>query len=79
MVVVTCIAMILFTIAALVTSIGIGLAGLGLFIWTFSAVYDMDEIGFHPPIVWNDGSIWVKHSSRHVIPVKKNSEDEKEE
>ncbi len=78
MVVVTCIAMILFTIAALVTSIGIGLAGLGVFIWTFSAVYDMDEIGFHPPIVWNDGSIWVKHSSKHVT-LKKNSEDENDQ
>lgn len=75
MVVITCIGMILFAIAALVASIGIGLAGLAVFVWAFSAVYDMDELGFHPPIVWNDGSIWVKHSSRHVIPVKKDDTD----
>lgn len=72
---------ILLAIAAIIAAIGIGLAGLAAFIWAFCATCDAcDDSGFHPPLVWDDGSIWIKHLPTHPKTLhKKNPENEENE
>lgn len=73
---------LLFAFAAILTAFGIAAAGISWFLWSVAATSDpmCEELELHPPLVWDDSSIWVRHKVRkHVDTLTQNKSDDKEE